>query len=209
MNSIGCLLLDQGVHVTIVEKREENTRRRPVKLSGRILLSEMIVDEIYVFTESQIEERRNAIESIKEELHNKVIGWLELTTKIKDIQDELRKYFSSSGGALYNGQNYDISQNLDILRHYPDTLVIDCTGYHSVLRNHIQPDNRIDRFIEYVLVWTFLFNDRYECNELCKYYKNINTRKYRVIPSVDDTYIDGTRRTHVTCLITIDKRIFE
>ena len=46
-------------------------------------------------------------------------------------------------------------------------------------------------------------------SELCKYYKNRNTRKFRIIPAIDDTYKTGKRQTLVTCLITIDEIIFQ
>jgi 2-polyprenyl-6-methoxyphenol hydroxylase-like FAD-dependent oxidoreductase len=145
---------------------------------------------------------------MKPKLFQKITSWLELCTPLQTIQQALREYFILSGGQFAVGAQYDISNNLSSLRHYPNTLVIDCTGYHSVLRNHIQPDNLIGRFVEYVLICTFTFDDRYECNELCKYYKNKNTKKFRVIPSIDDTYKTGKRETHVTCLITIDETIF-
>jgi 2-polyprenyl-6-methoxyphenol hydroxylase-like FAD-dependent oxidoreductase len=205
----GCLLRDQGVNVTILEKRQENTRTRRVKLLGQILLSNMIVDEIYLFSEKQIEERQKAVDSMKLELFTMITSRLELSTPIRTIQEELKKYYTLSGGQILTGDQYDLSKNLDLLQHYQDTLVIDCTGYHSILRDHIQPNNRIDRFIEYVLICTFIFDDRYECNELCKYYKNRNTQRFRVIPSIDDTYITGERQTHITCLITINENIFK
>jgi 2-polyprenyl-6-methoxyphenol hydroxylase-like FAD-dependent oxidoreductase len=197
------------VRVTIIEKRPEITRKRRIKLSGQLLLSSMISDEICLFSESQIEERQKAIESMKLELFTMTTSWLELCTPIQTIQEVLKNYYTSSGGEIFAGDQYDFSKNLDSLQYYRNTFIIDCTGYHSVLRDHIQPNNRIGRLVEYVLICTFIFDDRYECNELCKYYKNKNTKKFRVIPSIDDTYMMGERQTNVTCLITIDKNIFE
>lgn len=200
------------MNVTIFEKRAENTRSRPVKLSGRILDIDLANDEINFFSEDQLNEREKAIESMKKELFIKTVGWLEMTTPIQRIQEELKEYFTSSGGIIHTGAQYEISKTKNLLLDYPGALVIDCTGYHSVLRDQIQPDNRITRFAEYVIVWTFKINDRYECNEKCKYYKNRNTLNYQVIPSVDDTYVDKsqtTRLTHVTCLVTINKDTFD
>lgn len=196
------------MHVTIVEKRPKNTRIRRVKLLGQLLLSEQTVDEIYVFSDQQIEERQKAIASMKSELHDLTVSLVEVSIPILTIQENLKTYYTSSGGQIYAGDQYDFSENLNSLQHYPNTLIIDCTGYHSVLRDHIQPNNRTIRFIEYVLMWTFVFDDRYECNELCKYYKNWNTQRFQVIPSINNTYITGERQTHITCLITIDENIF-
>ncbi|CAF4864666.1 unnamed protein product [Rotaria sp. Silwood1] len=206
---LGSLLRDQNVDVTILEKRSDITRTRCVKLLGRILLSNAITDEIFLFSEEQIEERQQAIESMKLELFDMVTGWLELFTPIQTIQEALKNYCISSGAQLLTGDEYDISKNLTLLQRYPNTVVIDCTGYHSVLREHIQPNNRISRLIEHVIVCTFILDDRYECNELCKYYKNINTKRFQCIPSIDDTYRTRDRETHVTCLITIDEPMFQ
>ncbi|UJR32418.1 hypothetical protein I4U23_019880 [Adineta vaga] len=205
---MGCLMRDQGIPVTILEKREEMTRTRCVKLLGGILSTDELAGGIHLFTENQIEERQKAIESIESKLFTKLTSWLELCTPLQTIQQSLKEYFTSSGGQISVGAQYDMSKNLESLRHYSDTLIVDCTGYHSVLRNHIQPDNLLLRFVEYVLICTFTFDDRYECNELCKFYKNRNTRKFRVIPAIDDTYRTGKRQTLVTCLITIDDTIF-
>ncbi|CAF4333004.1 unnamed protein product, partial [Rotaria sordida] len=105
-------------------------------------------------------------------------------------------------GTILVGDQYDFSKNLGSLQYYSNTFIIDCTGYHSVLSNHIQPNNRISLLVEYVLICSFIFDDRYECNELCKYYKNRRTQKYRVIPSIDDTYIMKERQTYVTGIPT-------
>lgn len=209
---LGSLLRDQGVNVTIFEKREKNTRKRRVKLSGRILNVHITDDEIIFFSENQMKEREKAILSAKCELFTKTVGWLEMATPIKTIQEELRQYFTSSGGTIHCGEQYDISKNINLLQNYRDALVIDCTGYHSFLRDQIQPDNRITQFAEYVIVWDFKICAHFECNEMCKYYNNLNTKNYKVIPSVLDTYIDEettNRTTQVTCLVTINKEVFD
>ena len=103
MTIIGCFLRDQRIHVTIAEKRREITRTRRVKLSGRILRLHTINDDIYIFSEKQIVERQAAIESMKLELFNKTVGWLELSTPLQNIQEEHKQYYISSGGRLLVG----------------------------------------------------------------------------------------------------------
>ena len=49
---------------------------------------------------------------------------------------------------------------------------------------------------------TFLYGQSYDCNEYCKYYKNIDNVHYKFIPSVHRTYSDGSV-THVTGIVTI------
>ena len=49
---------------------------------------------------------------------------------------------------------------------------------------------------------TFLYGQSYECNEYCKYYKNVENVHYKFIPSVHRTYFDGSV-THVTGIVTI------
>ncbi|CAF1006229.1 unnamed protein product [Rotaria sordida] len=206
---LGCLLRNQDVNVTMVEKRSETTRTRRVKLSGQILLSNMITNGIHLFSEKQMEERQKAIDSMKLELSGTITSWLEVCTSIQTIQETLKKYYISSGGTILVGDQYDFSKNLDSLQYYSNTFIIDCTDYHSVLSNHIQPNNRISLLVEYVLICSFIFDDRYECNELCKYYKNVDTQKFHVIPSIDDTYTMEERQTYVTGLITIDENLFQ
>jgi hypothetical protein len=51
-------------------------------------------------------------------------------------------------------------------------------------------------------VITFLYDQSYDCNEYCKYYKNVENVRYKFIPSVQRTHSDGSI-THVTGIITI------
>jgi hypothetical protein len=55
---------------------------------------------------------------------------------------------------------------------------------------------------EDALVVTFLYSETYDCNEYCKYYKNLEHDEYKFIPSVHRTYHDGNV-THVTGIVTI------
>ncbi|CAF1015790.1 unnamed protein product [Adineta steineri] len=206
---LASLLRDQNMAVTVIEKRREMTRTRCVKLLERILSYNKASDELYLFSESQLEERRKAIKSMKPKLFRIIADWLEITTPLQRIQETLASYYTSADDKILFGDQYDFSKNLNVLGHHPNTIVVDCTGYHSVLRDHIVPNNRVDQFIEYVLICTFIYEDKYVCNELCKYYKNQNTKKFQIIPAIDDTYMTGERQTHVTCLITIETPLYE
>jgi 2-polyprenyl-6-methoxyphenol hydroxylase-like FAD-dependent oxidoreductase len=98
----------------------------------------------------------------------------------------------------------------------PGEVLIDCTGTKSVLRDPLVPsagvaDGEANTFklrLEYALVITFLYGEAYDCNEYCKYYKNIENAYYKFIPAVNRTYYDG-RVTHVTGIVTIPAEDYE
>jgi hypothetical protein len=68
--------------------------------------------------------------------------------------------------------------------------------------------NTIKVRLEYVLVITFLYGQRYDCNESCKYAKNIENPHYKFIPMVHRTHYDGSV-SHVTGVITISAGEYE
>lgn len=207
MNRLGSLLRDQKLNVTILEKRAENTRERHVKLLGRIFDTNLC-DGTHFLSDEQLKERHGAIESIEKKLFCKIVGWLEMATPIKTIQEQLKEYFELSGGSMLSGDAFN-SEDINLLMNFPNCLVIDCTGYHSVLRDKIQLQNKTVQHFEHVIVWSFKINAHYECNKLCKYFKNKNTQKYQIIPSIDNSYTDVEKaKSHVTSLITIDEDVF-
>jgi 2-polyprenyl-6-methoxyphenol hydroxylase-like FAD-dependent oxidoreductase len=98
----------------------------------------------------------------------------------------------------------------------PGDVLVDCTGTKSVLRDSLVPgagaaDEEANTFklrLEYALVITFLYDQPYDCNEYCKYYKNIENAYYKFIPAVNRTYYDG-RITHVTGIVNIPAEDYE
>jgi len=81
----------------------------------------------------------------------------------------------------------------------PGDIVIDCTGCKSLLRDHLvagpgsgnKDANTFNIQLEYAIVVTFVYNQEYQCNEFCKYYKNAENLHYKFIPAVDRTCYDG------------------
>jgi 2-polyprenyl-6-methoxyphenol hydroxylase-like FAD-dependent oxidoreductase len=97
----------------------------------------------------------------------------------------------------------------------PQDILIDCTGANSVLRDHlvrgsdeVNAANTFKVRLEYALVITFLYGQAYECNEYCKYYKNIENAQYKFIPAVNRTYYDGSV-SHVTGIVNISAEDYE
>ena len=58
--------------------------------------------------------------------------------------------------------------------------------------------------LEYALVVTFLYDKHYDCNEYCKYFKNVENPEYKFIPAVQRTFYDGSI-SHVIGIITISQ----
>jgi hypothetical protein len=62
--------------------------------------------------------------------------------------------------------------------------------------------------LEYALVITFLYGQPYDCNEFCKYYKNLENAHYKFIPMVHRTFYDG-QVSHVTGIVNISAEEYE
>jgi hypothetical protein len=70
------------------------------------------------------------------------------------------------------------------------------------------PANTLKIRLEYVLVISFLYGQKYDCNESCKYAKNIENAHYKFIPMVQRTHYDGSV-SHVTGIVNISAGEFE
>ena len=68
--------------------------------------------------------------------------------------------------------------------------------------------NTVNVRLEYALVITFLYGQSYDCNEYCKYYKNVDNTHYKFIPAVHRTYYDGSI-SHVTGIVNISAEDYE
>ncbi len=98
----------------------------------------------------------------------------------------------------------------------PGDVLIDCTGSNSLLRDHLTTGfreanggaNTVKIRLEYALVITFLYGQPYDCNEYCKYYKNIENAHYKFIPMVHRTHYDGSV-SHVTGIVNISAEDFD
>ena len=62
--------------------------------------------------------------------------------------------------------------------------------------------------LEYALVVTFLYGQQYDCNEYCKYYKNVENAQYKFIPMVHRTRYDGSV-SHVSGIVNISPADYE
>jgi hypothetical protein len=96
----------------------------------------------------------------------------------------------------------------------PRDILIDCTGCKSLLRDYLAPGipsagaNTFNIRLEYAVVITFLYGKPYDCNEYCKYYKNVENAHYKFIPMVHRTHYDGSV-SHVTGIVNISAEDYE
>ena len=98
----------------------------------------------------------------------------------------------------------------------PGDILIDCTGSKSLLRDQLMPGadvadvdaNTLKIRLEYALVTTFLYGQAYDCNEHCKYYKNVENAQYKFIPMVHRTHYDGSV-SHVSGIVNITAADYE
>ena len=75
-------------------------------------------------------------------------------------------------------------------------------------RGRTEGANTLKIRLEYALVITFLYGQKYDCNEYCKYYKNIENAQYKFIPMVQRTHYDGSV-SHVSGIVNITAEDYE
>lgn len=212
--------------VHLYEKRREYTRTRMVRLASYLVadsVASYCTDNIdnesiqAIFEPSEIDEGLAFRQSIPPDLmallRHWALGFVPLNTIERSLSDlidgrgSLQRLQRTIGDMTVDG----VSQMLR-----PGDMLIDCTGSRSLLRDRLDPgatatDDGANTFkirLEYALVVTFLYGQVYDCNESCKYYKNVGNALYKFIPAVSRTCYDG-QMTHVTGIVTISAEDFE
>lgn len=214
-----------GPPVRLYERRREYTRTRMVRLA-RYLVAETIEDYHSdsldhesvdaIFESGEIEAvlayRESMSPALLELLQQWTLGFCPLNRieqALSSLIDSRQHSNVERAGAVASAE-----AAMDLLE--PGDLLVDCSGSHSVIRDYLAPDldgivagkNTQRIRLEYALVVTFLYGQIYQCNEYCKYYKNIENPRFKFIPAVYRTYNDGTI-SHVTGIITISQDIYE
>lgn len=214
----------EDVDVRLYEKRRQYTRSRMVQLAPYLVADSSQsyrADPIdgdnvdAVFDPAEFDEAIAFRRSIPADLMTLLRGWTlgfcplsAIEQSISDLIDERSADSVQRASAVVTAA--DAMAMLD-----PGDILIDCTGSNSVLRDHLVPgSDRLDDAanthtikLEDALVITFLYGQSYDCNEYCKYYKNVENVRYKFIPSVHRTYSDQTI-THVTGIVTISAAEF-
>jgi 2-polyprenyl-6-methoxyphenol hydroxylase-like FAD-dependent oxidoreductase len=215
----------EGFSVRLYEKRDEYTRTRMVQLAPYLVADSV---ESYrtdyidgdsveaVFDPAELDEGLAFRQSIPADLMALLRGWTlgfcplnSIERAISDLIDARESNDVQRKAAVVTAE--DAMAMLE-----PGDLLIDCTGARSLLRDHLTHGsggvdggaNTLKIRLEYALVITFLYGQPYDCNEYCKYYKNVENAQYKFIPMVHRTHYDGSV-SHVTGIVNISAREFD
>jgi 2-polyprenyl-6-methoxyphenol hydroxylase-like FAD-dependent oxidoreductase len=227
---VGLLLtaLLQSIHgqqVRLYEKRPEYTRTRMVSLAPYLLADSVEsykVDAIdgqdveAIFDPDELRTRLAYRRAVAPDLHALLSAWTLGFVELNTIEQRLTELIASRGtGNVERVQaNIGVDESKGMVG--PDDVLVDCTGTRALLRDHLVPGDETGApgrntalfHLEHALVITFLYNEHYECNEFCKYYKNVDSSGYKFIPAVHRTYYDGDI-THVTGIVSISEEEFQ
>ena len=216
----------EGFSVRLYEKRHEYTRTRMVQLSPYLVADTV---ETYrtdaidgdsveaIFDPPEIAEGIAFRQSIPSDLMTLMRGWGLGFCPLNSIERELSDLIDRRGSRTVERTAAVVSAEDAMAMLEPGDVLIDCTGSKSLLRDHLavpgprEADDRANTLkirLEYALVITFLYGEPYDCNEFCKYYKNIENATYKFIPMVHRTHYDG-RISHVSGIVNISPEDYE
>ena len=207
-----------GFSVRLYEKRREYSRTRMVKLASYLVADS---DESYradhidgenieaLFDPSELDEGLAFRRSIPSDLSTLMHQWALGFVALNEIERSLSDLIDARGSNVERITSVVTAQDAMSMAE-PGDIMIDCTGSKSLLRDHLVPAtngadataNTVNIRLEYAIVVTFLYGQPYDCNERCKYYKNIDNAQYKFIPAVGRTHYDG-RISHVTGIVNI------
>ena len=215
----------EGFTVRLYEKRPEYTRTRMVQLAPYLVADSVEsyrADSIdgdsveAVFDPPELDQglafRRSIPSDLMALLNNWALGFCRLNSierSISDLIDARESNAVQRTAAVMTPE--DAMAMLE-----PGDVLIDSTGSRSLLRDHLVPGssevdggaNTLKVRLEYVLVISFLYGQAYDCNEYCKYYKNIENAHYKFIPMVHRTHYDGSV-SHVSGIVNITAEDYE
>jgi 2-polyprenyl-6-methoxyphenol hydroxylase-like FAD-dependent oxidoreductase len=212
-----------GCSVHLYEKRREYTRTRMVQLAPYLVADSV---ESYrtdaidgdsveaIFDPPELDQGLAFRQSIPAELNTLLRNWALGFCPLNAIERSLSDLIDARGqtGLVRTAGVVSVDNAVAMLE--PGDVLIDSTGSRSLLRDHLVPGevdedaNTVKIRLEYALVITFLYGRRYDCNEYCKYYKNIENVDYKFIPMVHRTHYDGSV-SHVTGIVNISAEDYE
>jgi 2-polyprenyl-6-methoxyphenol hydroxylase-like FAD-dependent oxidoreductase len=215
----------EGPPVRLYERRREYTRTRMVSIAP-YLISDSV--EAYhadsvdgesvdaIFDESELKAFLAFRQAMPPDLFRLLKQWSLGFCPLNAIEQSLSSLIDSREYSNVERAEAVVGAEDAMAMLESGDLLIDCSGARSVMRDHLVATSNGDakgqntqRFrLEYALVITFLYGQRYNCNEYCKYYKNIGNPSYKFIPAVHRTYYDGAI-SHVTGIISISEKLYE
>jgi 2-polyprenyl-6-methoxyphenol hydroxylase-like FAD-dependent oxidoreductase len=204
-----------GVSVRLYERRPEYTRTRMVRLASYLVadsLESYRTDHIdgenieAVFDLPELEQGLAFRQSMPSDLMALLRHWTQGFCPLNTIERALSELVGARGGVERIATAVTVADAMAM--RGPGDIIVDCTGCRSLLRDQLEPvpgpadANTVTFRLEHAVVVTFLFGRPYTCNELCKYYKNVENAAYKFIPAVDRTHYDGDV-SHVTGIVAI------
>ena len=214
-----------GFSVRLYEKRREYTRTRMVRLASYLVADSVAsysTDHIdgetieAVFDPLELDEGLAFRESIPSDLMTLLQGWTLGFCPLNAIERSVSDLIDARASNAVERTEAVVTAEDAIAMLEPEDILIDCTGSKSLLRDRLTPSfdgadgkaNTLNIRLEYALVITFLYGQTYDCNEYCKYYKNIENAHYKFIPMVHRTHHDGGI-SHVTGIVNITAEDYE
>ena len=211
--------------VHLYEKRREYTRTRMVQLSSYLVADSVEsyrADSIdgdsveAIFDPRELEQGLAFRQSIPSDLNELLMGWAQGFCPLNSIEQSLSDLIDARGPNGVTRTEAVVTAEEAMAMLEPGDVLIDATGSRSLLRDHLvagtgevhEAANTVKVRLEYALVITFLYGQRYDCNEYCKYHKNIENARYKFIPMVSRTYYDGSV-SHVTGIVNISAEEYE
>jgi 2-polyprenyl-6-methoxyphenol hydroxylase-like FAD-dependent oxidoreductase len=214
-----------GQRVRLYEHRSAYTRTRMVSLAEYLVADSVDsygADEIdgqdvrAIFDPAELEYRLAYRQTVAPDLRALLEQWTRGFVSLNTIENTLSDLIESraTGNVERVARRIGADEVFDDVG--PDDIVVDCTGCKALLRDRLVPADDLDVpdrntqwfHLENALVITFLYGQHYECNEFCKYYKNLENTGYKFIPAVHRTHYDGAV-THVTGIVTISQSEFD
>ncbi|KHK98762.1 hypothetical protein LK09_07580 [Microbacterium mangrovi] len=214
-----------GQRVRVYEKRPEYTRNRMVTLAPYLLADTIesyradTIDGQHVeaiFDRVELETRLAYRHTVASDLRALVQEWTQGFVPLKTIERGLSELIRSRGSGDVEFVFADVSGEDALALAEPHDVIVDCGGTHAVLRDLLAVGDESGTRgantwllnLEHALMITFLYDAPFECDEFCKYYKNLENTGYKFIPSVKRTSYDGNV-THVTGIVSISRAEFE
>ncbi len=215
----------EGASVRLYEKRREYTRTRMVQLAPYLVadsVASYCADAIdgdsieAIFDPLELDQalafRQSIPPDLQALLQSWVLGFCPLNSIERSISDLIDR--RARNGLERTATVVTPEDALAMLE--PGDILVDSTGSRSLLRDMLVPgsgepdggSNTVSVRLEYALVITFLYGQPYDCNEICKYAKNIENAHYKFIPMVNRTHYDGNV-SHVTGIVNISAEEYE
>jgi 2-polyprenyl-6-methoxyphenol hydroxylase-like FAD-dependent oxidoreductase len=210
--------------VHLYEKRREYTRTRMVRLAPYLVADSVesySADHIdgetveAVFDPAELERMFAFRRTIPDDLMSLLREWTQGFCPLNSIEHALSELIDARPPGVVERTSTVVSMDDATAMLEQGDVLIDCTGSASLLRDRLLPDadmnghsNTLNIRLEYALVVTFLYGQSYECNEFCKYFKNVDNVSYKFIPAVHRTYYDGAV-SHVTGIVNISEEDYQ